>query len=195
MQRLGHNLVLRLRKRIQETPFNRAAGNWVILLGCTYFGRFIDCRHPNFRNAPTNWKFIYLSNWLLGKNCEECAPFYQDLPWRRGTPSNPFECKQCECNSHATSCYFDPSLYLESNRTSGGVCIDCMDNTEGRDCGTCRDTFYVDGSKSVSDADVCLECACDMMGVIANGVCNKTTGQCACKDNVQGRTCDQCKEG
>ena len=73
------------------------------------------------------------------------------------------------------------------------MCIGCMHNTVGIHCEICRDTFYTNATKSPSDADVCLECACNQIGVITNGVCDKTTGQCGCKENVQGRTCDKCK--
>ena len=39
-------------------------------------------------------------------------------------------------------------------------------------------------------------CECGL-GTIENEVCDKTTGQCPCKDNsrVKGRQCDTCKMG
>ncbi|KAI6652285.1 Laminin beta/gamma [Oopsacas minuta] len=129
-----------------------------------------------------------------GNNCEECAPFYQDHPWRRGKPSSPFECKRCECNSHSTSCYFNNSVFAESNNISGGVCIDCMDNTIGIHCETCADMYYVNPNSSPSDVDVCLECACNSLGTLKD-VCDKSTGQCECQTNVEGRTCDTCLPG
>ena len=101
----------------------------------------------------------------------------------------------CECNSHSTSCYFDSTVYAESNNTSGGVCIDCMHNTAGVHCDSCLDTFYLNPDGSLGSEDVCLECGCNPIGVINGGECNTTTGQCECKDNVIGRTCGACKPG
>ena len=37
-------------------------------------------------------------------------------------------------------------------------------------------------------------CDCNLTGVMENSVCNETSGQCQCKFNVQGRTCDECKD-
>ena len=39
-----------------------------------------------------------------------------------------------------------------------------------------------------------LACNCFMFGIINNGSCNQTTGQCACKQNVTGRQCDKCED-
>lgn len=70
-----------------------------------------------------------------------------------------------------------------------------MHNTTGVHCESCLDTFYLNPDSSLSSEDVCLECACNSIGLINNGVCNTTTGQCECKDNVVGRTCNACKAG
>lgn len=40
---------------------------------------------------------------------------------------------------------------------------------------------------------LCLsECSCDVSGAVSS-VCNVTTGQCLCRENVMGRTCDRCQ--
>lgn len=36
------------------------------------------------------------------------------------------------------------------------------------------------------------ECDCDVNGALSSQ-CNVTTGQCFCRENVTGRTCDHCK--
>ena len=36
-------------------------------------------------------------------------------------------------------------------------------------------------------------CACSDVGAVSS-VCDKTSGQCACADNVDGRQCDKCAD-
>lgn len=38
------------------------------------------------------------------------------------------------------------------------------------------------------------ECHCNPLGSLAQ-TCNKHTGQCVCRSNVTGRSCDRCSEG
>lgn len=40
----------------------------------------------------------------------------------------------------------------------------------------------------------CSECHCNPLGAIKQ-TCNKQNGQCVCRENVTGRTCDKCSEG
>jgi len=49
-----------------------------------------------------------------------------------------------------------------------------------------------------SSATGCLHCACDAAGTaqsISGAACNKITGNCPCKSNVEGRTCNRCRVG
>lgn len=39
-------------------------------------------------------------------------------------------------------------------------------------------------------SDFMLECECDIGGAY-NNVCNKTSGQCECKGNIDQRQCDR----
>jgi len=36
-------------------------------------------------------------------------------------------------------------------------------------------------------------CDCDPVGSEGGGLCESATGQCICKDNVEGQRCDRCK--
>lgn len=38
-------------------------------------------------------------------------------------------------------------------------------------------------------------CDCDPAGSKGGGLCDPLTGQCVCKDNVEGQRCDRCKYG
>jgi len=61
----------------------------------------------------------------------------------------------------------------------------------GYSCDECRDGFYSFGS---SPSVGCTSCSCNLPGTVNQStVCHQTTGQCECKENVQGTTCNECK--
>lgn len=138
-----------------------------------------------------------------GLNCEKCDDFYNDVDWAPAVGKQTNACKRCNCNNHATSCHFDKSVFESTGRISGGVCDDCQHNTMGRNCEQCKHFFYQDPNKDFSSPDVCLKCDCDPAGSTDDGICDSRTdyinglesGKCHCKVNVQGRRCDQCKNG
>ena len=72
----------------------------------------------------------------------------------------------------------------------GGQCT-CKSNVKGRSCDTCKDGFF---NLDISNQDGCQQCSCNHPGTINNTKsCNKYTGQCLCKSNVEGAQCDSCK--
>lgn len=162
-----------------------------------------------------------------GANCNECQEFYNDWPWRPHS-----ECKQCQCNNHAQKCKFSWKLFEQSNRTSGGVCEECLHNTRGAKCHLCQMGFVKQSDKKMDDLEACQLCRCNTEQGTQdkcklcyqgdqhyedkdeNGVLNKTemrafftrikqsfhgrslqAGQCLCKANVGGLSCDQCLPG
>ncbi|PRD28637.1 UNVERIFIED_CONTAM: Netrin-1 [Trichonephila clavipes] len=46
-------------------------------------------------------------------------------------------------------------LYKLSGRTSGGVCLKCRHNTAGRHCHYCKEGYYRDNSKPITDRKAC----------------------------------------
>ena len=46
---------------------------------------------------------------------------------------------------------------------------------------------------SVSDDLGCQPCDCHTLGSMSSK-CNEATGQCVCRENVVGRTCDRCAQ-
>lgn len=90
-----------------------------------------------------------------GQNCELCLPLYNDRPWSAATHSQPNQCKPCECNDHANSCHFSAERYQETGGSSGGVCNNCLHNTEGPNCERCKENFYHDLTLPFSHPDAC----------------------------------------
>ncbi|KAJ8301303.1 hypothetical protein KUTeg_020290 [Tegillarca granosa] len=137
-----------------------------------------------------------------GRNCEKCMDFYNDLPWKPASPNHPNECQICNCNNHATRCHFDPSVFEQSGKVSGGVCDNCQHNTMGKNCQECLPFFYQDPNRDIRDPDICQACDCDPHGSEFEGQCDGFTneaygmvaGRCTCKRYVEGKRCDTCQE-
>lgn len=114
-----------------------------------------------------------------GLSCEDCSPgFYKsDQGLYLGL------CEPCECNGHSEEC---------DSRT--GICLNCRGNTYGDNCEECRPGFIGNatsgGCVPISSQGRCTDC--DASGAAS---CDERTGQCHCKPNVQGRRCDQCRDG
>ncbi|XP_078098340.1 laminin subunit beta-3 [Mustelus asterias] len=130
-----------------------------------------------------------------GKNCEVCASFYNDRPWKPADDYNANQCKKCNCNNHSQKCRFDPEVYRASGGISGGVCEDCQHNTMGNNCEKCKPSFYRRPQRDITAIDACIQCKCNGLGSQHSGSCNPTTGQCNCLPNVIGSNCDRCAEG
>ncbi|XP_066480764.1 laminin subunit beta-3 [Tiliqua scincoides] len=130
-----------------------------------------------------------------GLNCERCAPFYNDQPWRPAADDNPNECHRCNCNSHSSKCYFDPAVYQANGGVSGGVCEDCQHHTTGRNCERCKTGFFRNQRFDLGHPEACLPCECDPDGTVPGSNCDPLNGRCVCKDNVQGDRCHLCKPG
>nr|KAF6395357.1 hypothetical protein HJG63_009920 [Rousettus aegyptiacus] len=134
-----------------------------------------------------------------GPHCDRCLPLYNDKPFRQGDQAHAFNCKPCQCHSHARSCHYsipeDP-FPSEHHRGGGGVCDDCEHNTTGRNCELCKDYFFRPVGMDPSAIDVCRSCDCDKIGT-RNGslLCDQIGGQCNCKRHVSGRQCNQCQDG
>jgi laminin gamma 1 len=117
-----------------------------------------------------------------GRNCEVCADFFNDAPWREANATDANECKPCECNNRATRCEFDYALYESTGR--GGRCLDCTGHTEGQHCERCKRGFYRAGNGE------CVACHCDPLGSVSDQC--TADGQCLCKQGVEGSRCQRC---
>lgn len=129
-----------------------------------------------------------------GTDCERCDAFYYDRPWARATANDANECIACVCNQHTRQCRFDMELYKLSGHRSGARCVNCRHNTDGRNCQMCKDGFYRDTTRPITHRKACKACDCHHVGSLGR-MCNRTTGQCKCKDGVTGPTCNRCANG
>ncbi|ESO83894.1 hypothetical protein LOTGIDRAFT_168935 [Lottia gigantea] len=119
-----------------------------------------------------NQKCINCSEGHGGNRCEICLENYYGEPENAQVKGG--KCVPCVCNDRADTC-----------NTTTGVCIDCRNNTAGKECDICTEKYF--GDAMTYD---CKLCSCDSVG--SDGKCNAATGQCECYPNVQGFNCDQC---
>uniref|UniRef100_A0A182JY83 Basement membrane-specific heparan sulfate proteoglycan core protein n=1 Tax=Anopheles christyi TaxID=43041 RepID=A0A182JY83_9DIPT len=118
----------------------------------------------------------------IGLSCEDCAPGYYkgDQGIYLGL------CEPCACNGHSDEC--DPQT---------GACLNCRDNTYGNSCELCRPPYVGNATVgtrydcTLNQPDQAFDCReCDVRGFTGN--CQRG---CECKQLVEGRRCDQCREG
>lgn len=183
-----------------------AIQSMVVRGSCSCYGHASECVHAEERHKDIDGMVhgtCKCEHNTQGNNCEYCKPFYQDWPWRPAYGKKKNECKKCSCNEHTDTCHFDDRIFSASGNTTGGVCDNCLHNTEGTHCEYCQASFYHDPSKPITDLDTCLACNCDIEGTdMEETSCvgegeedGKEAGQCYCKTHVGGLQCDRCSAG
>ncbi|XP_046390071.1 laminin subunit alpha-like [Ischnura elegans] len=105
---------------------------------------------------------------VIGRKCDQCRIGYYGFP----------ECTPCDC-----------PIGLLCNPTNGS-CV-CPQHTAGEKCEKCSPFSY--GHNPYLG---CKRCDCNELGVKGNQMqCDVLSGDCMCKENVDGRTCDHCSSG
>ncbi|GFT20603.1 netrin-3 [Trichonephila clavipes] len=97
---------------------------------------------------------------IYGHKCWKKSSKIGRPDWTTSEPAVAVLCqksylKSCNCNRHARRCRFNMELYKLSGRTSGGVCLKCRHNTAGRHCHYCKEGYYRDNSKPITDRKAC----------------------------------------
>ncbi|XP_063079841.1 laminin subunit alpha-2 [Engraulis encrasicolus] len=115
----------------------------------------------------------------IGERCDKCAPNH----WGHDISTG---CKACGCDVVG-------SMSQQCNLNTG--CCACREQFTGEKCNECK--------LGRRDFPQCIACECNAAGSTADtcdaeqGVCAcaDRTGQCSCKANVQGLSCDACRAG
>uniref|UniRef100_A0A3Q3VVE3 Basement membrane-specific heparan sulfate proteoglycan core protein n=1 Tax=Mola mola TaxID=94237 RepID=A0A3Q3VVE3_MOLML len=109
-----------------------------------------------------------------GESCDHCCPGYHQQAWMAGTFHTRHICEKCNCHDKAEECYFNQtvadlslSLDIHGQRTGGGVCVGCRDNTAGINCQTCVPGFYRPSGVSADEENPCIPCSCDARGSVS----------------------------
>ncbi|KAM8799630.1 laminin subunit beta-2-like [Eudromia elegans] len=117
-----------------------------------------------------------------GPRCDRCSPGYFGAPETEGGA-----CRPCQCNNNIDSS--DPGAC--DPRT--GRCLHCLYHTDGPRCAECQPGYYGDALQRG-----CRRCSCDPRGTLASHCaaggcsCERATGACTCRPNVEGRSCERC---
>lgn len=111
---------------------------------------------------------------VTGRQCNQCVTGF--FNFESG-------CVSCDCDPLGT----EPG----SSCTEGtGQCV-CKAYVTGPRCDQCQDGYYSLGGDMLLG---CLPCDCHTAGTNnMSAICDKGSGACVCKENVQGRSCNQCR--
>ncbi|CAM4504786.1 unnamed protein product [Lepidochelys olivacea] len=153
-----------------------------------------------------------------GVRCNQCAPGYFSYPnclpcqcSPHGSYQNTCESTtgQCECRTGITGqqcdrCLSegysfpycqganndcDPAGTLDSHT---GYCR-CLQHVEGPICSRCKPLYW---NLARENPDGCTECQCEVTGTLSGvGECQQKNGDCHCKPDVCGGSCDTCEAG
>lgn len=118
----------------------------------------------------------------MGDFCEFCKPGYHGDAKEGSIDS----CTKCACPL-ASNSFSDTCIPAETGR--GYACDKCKPGYSGIYCETCVAGYY--GNPNV-DGGYCAQCACHPHGSL-NGYCHNVTGQCECREGVEGRDCSVCR--
>ncbi|RVE59174.1 hypothetical protein OJAV_G00201780 [Oryzias javanicus] len=188
------------RQRSSVDKYYYALSNMVIWGSCFCNGHGTQCMpiYRDQRDVSQPGKVhgqCVCHHHTAGDNCERCQEFHQDTPWSPGGETSANVCRKCNCHGHSEACHFDAARYQLTGGVSGGVCDNCQHYRTGPQCERCQIYMYQDPEKTLDDPHSCIPCDCDPDGSHGGGLCDALTGQCFCKENVEGWRCDRCKQG
>uniref|UniRef100_A0A6A7FTH6 Laminin subunit gamma-1-like isoform X1 n=3 Tax=Hirondellea gigas TaxID=1518452 RepID=A0A6A7FTH6_9CRUS len=107
---------------------------------------------------------------VTGRGCSSCQQGYWNLASGEG-------CQNCWCDA--------TGAINSTCDASTGQCF-CRDGVTSQKCDVCEPEHFGFSLQG------CMPCACDHVGSVSLQ-CD-ATGQCQCKENVEGRQCNRCRE-
>ncbi|XP_041914213.1 laminin subunit alpha-3-like isoform X1 [Alosa sapidissima] len=113
--------------------------------------------------------------YVEGPRCDRCKPLFWNL-----ARDNPSGCIECMCGDKGTL-----SGVGECQQETG-ECY-CKPNTCSHSCSICKESHFLLQRKNYFG---CQGCQCDVGGAVGSS-CDDQTGQCQCRKNIRGRSCDE----
>uniref|UniRef100_A0A8C3AJ83 Uncharacterized protein n=1 Tax=Cyclopterus lumpus TaxID=8103 RepID=A0A8C3AJ83_CYCLU len=191
--------ILSRRRRNPQDKYYYALYNMVVRGSCFCHGHASRCTPVDGGRGDDSGDSVHgrcvCQHNTAGENCERCQEFHHDSPWRPAGRNTANTCRRCNCNGHSNSCHFDATRFEATGMQSGGVCEDCLHDRTGSQCERCRPFLFQDPQRTADDPHACRPCDCNPAGSEGGGLCDALSGTCVCKENVEGRHCNQCKYG
>ncbi|KAL5013503.1 hypothetical protein ScPMuIL_007773 [Solemya velum] len=160
--------------------FYRQTGDFLgVCRPCNCHGHSNDC-------DPASGICRSCQHHTMGFQCEVCVEGYVGVA-TRGTPT---DCQPCPCPLTRPSNQFSPTCNMD--QLGQIICTACPRGYEGRQCERCAEG-YVGNPNTPGDScrKTTVEEFCDSRGSLYRQP-DPVTGQCQCKENVEGITCDRC---
>ncbi|KAL3869382.1 hypothetical protein ACJMK2_042067 [Sinanodonta woodiana] len=167
---------------------------------CVCNGHANSC--DNLDPARPNKLICECQHNTVGDQCEFCdaANGYVQKKWQPARAAKPFVCEPCQCFGRATGCVYNEeidklrySLDIHGNYEGGGVCQNCLYNSEGINCEKCIAGYYRPDGVPLNDLHMCKPCVCDLH--FSTGECEDGSGRCLCRPEYTGQNCDSCSVG
>ncbi|XP_034151976.1 basement membrane-specific heparan sulfate proteoglycan core protein isoform X5 [Esox lucius] len=154
--------------------------------GGNYLGSCAGCNCNGHASAcdPLSGHCLSCQHNTEGPQCDQCRPGYFGDP-RRGRPD---DCKPCPCPYTETSRRFSDTCFLDHD--SQATCDACKPGYTGRRCEKCAPGFQGNPLQPNGKCIPNQSSKCDNRGTV-----NSNSRLCACKSNVMGSQCDECKSG
>nr|CAD2186502.1 unnamed protein product [Meloidogyne enterolobii] len=141
-----------------------------------------DCHSHSQLCDPKTGECIECLHNTIGTRCERCKDGY----YGNALSGLPDACHRCLCpledNSLSSKCIASES----SGR--GYYCTECNPGHVGMYCESCEAGYY---GNPLQSGGHCIPCACHPHGSLST-VCHNITGQCQCREGVEGRACSIC---
>ncbi|XP_072098440.1 laminin subunit alpha-5 isoform X1 [Mobula birostris] len=140
--------------------------------------RVASCDPAGSTSLSTNDDACQCRRNVEGSACDKCKPLFWNL-----SPENPWGCSSCQCHIEGTLNAVAECLQND------GQCY-CKPNVCTRHCNACKAGYYNLSNRNYLG---CQGCQCDIGGSVGSLMCDELSGSCHCRQNIEGRTCNQAK--